>query len=112
MVEGGGLPKIGSDVYIIGHPLGLGWTVTRGIVSGIRKDGDRTMIQTDAPISPGNSGGPMLDAQGHLVGIVTAKFVETGAENLAFARPALALLDLLAAHDNLDGPPSTAGELR
>jgi S1-C subfamily serine protease len=95
-VDGGPLPAVGSDVYIIGHPLGLGWTVTRGIVSGIRSEAGRTMIQTDAPISPGNSGGAMLDAAGHLVGIVTSKVVGNNAGNLAFARPASAVLAVLA----------------
>jgi S1-C subfamily serine protease len=111
-VEGGGLPQVGSEVYIIGHPLGLTWTVTRGIVSGIRDDAGRKMIQTDAPISPGNSGGPMLDAEGHLIGIVTSKLVQAGAENLAFARPASALLDFLEAHGELASPEDQAVEPR
>ena len=45
------------------------------------------MIQTDAAISPGNSGGPLLDEHGHLVGIVSPKAIGLGAENVAFAIP-------------------------
>ena len=85
-------------VYVIGHPLGLGWTVSRGIVSAQRKPGEialTAMIQTDAAISPGNSGGPLLDRNGDLVGIVVSKAVASGAENLAFAIPASVLQDFL-----------------
>ncbi len=94
-IETGQLTPVGSEVYAIGHPLGLDWTLTRGIVSGYREIGPVRMMQTDAPISPGNSGGPLLDEHGHLVGIVTSKAAAAGAENLAFARPAAALLAFL-----------------
>ena len=95
----GPLPPVGSEVYVIGHPLGLGWSVTRGIVSGHRRAGEvagMEMIQTDAAISPGNSGGPMLDARGRLLGVVTSKLAGGGAENLAFAVPVAALREFLA----------------
>ncbi|MEC9374302.1 MAG: serine protease, partial [Planctomycetota bacterium] len=49
--------RVGSDVYVIGHPLGLGWTISRGIISANRGPGEvaiSPMIQTDAAISPGN----------------------------------------------------------
>ena len=81
------VPRIGSEVYAIGHPLGLGWSVSRGIVSGLPLLGTRPMIQTDAAISPGNSGGPLVDGRGNVIGIVTEKVAVAGAENLAFARP-------------------------
>ncbi len=80
-------PQVGSEVYAIGHPLGLGWTISRGIISGLPILNGRPMVQTDAPISPGNSGGPLVDEHGHLVGIVTEKIADRVAENLAFARP-------------------------
>lgn len=89
--------RVGSDVFLIGHPLGYSWTVTRGVVSAVREVGGLRVIQTDAAISPGNSGGPMLDAEGHLIGIVTSKIVGQGAENIAFARPVSSLRALLAA---------------
>jgi S1-C subfamily serine protease len=82
----------GSSVYVIGHPQGLRFTLSTGIVS--RKDQDT--IQTTAPISPGNSGGPLIDSHGRLAGIVTS-MVDRGrspnAEDLNFAVRADALLD-------------------
>ncbi len=93
-----GLPPVGSDVYVVGHPLGLGWTVSRGIVSAIRRPGEvasSAMIQTDAAVSPGNSGGPLLNADGDLLGVVAAKVIARGAENVAFAVPASAVMQFL-----------------
>ena len=94
-IEIGHPPLVGSEVYVIGHPMGLGWTVTRGIVSGYRETGDGSMIQTDAAISPGNSGGPLLNREGHVIGVVTSKVLGGGVENVAFARPASTLLEFL-----------------
>ncbi len=93
------LPRVGTDVYVIGHPAGMGWTVSRGVVSAIRNVGDvgRTaMIQTDAAISPGNSGGPLLDREGHLLGLVVAKLAGRGVESIAFAIPASEVAEFLA----------------
>ena len=85
--------EVGADVHAIGHPLGQGWTYTKGIVSSVRPDfewtygqGDfhrGTIIQTQTPINPGNSGGPLLSDDGKIVGINT--FVTKGAEGLNFA---------------------------
>ena len=78
---------IGEEAYAVGAPIdpdGLSWTLTRGIVSQVRS-GFPSFIQTDAPISPGNSGGPLTDDQGRVVGIVDWKVAETTAEGLAFA---------------------------
>lgn len=63
--------KIGEDVVAIGHPLGLEATVTKGIISAKRKN---IWIQTDAAISRGNSGGPLIDRRGRLVGINSGKY--------------------------------------
>lgn len=81
----------GQEVIVIGHPIGFDWTITRGIVSGIRDaDAPRlpNMIQIDAGTSPGNSGGPLLTLDGKFVGLITSKVRGGGAENLGFARPA------------------------
>jgi S1-C subfamily serine protease len=89
-LSAGGLAPIGTGVYVIGHPAGLGWTVTRGTISGHRKAGKVVsvpLLQTDATISPGNSGGPLLDEDGHLLGLVTDKVSAPGKENVAFAIP-------------------------
>ena len=89
------VPMIGSEVYAVGHPLGLGWTISRGIISGLPIINGRPMVQTDAPISPGNSGGPLVDSRGNVVGIVTEKIAAQAAGNLAFARPTLSIVRLL-----------------
>ncbi len=76
----------GQEVIAIGSPLGLLQnTVTRGIVSGIRNAGGVMLIQTDAAVNRGNSGGPLLDRYGRVIGITTLKMVPAGAESLAFA---------------------------
>ena len=74
----------GEDVFVIGHPEGLKYTLSTGIISGLR-DND---LQISAAISPGNSGGPVYDAHGRLVGIVSSTFDrnnDANAENLGFA---------------------------
>lgn len=81
--------EIGSRVFLIGNPLGediLEGSVSAGIVSGIRRMDDGVqMIQTDAAANPGNSGGPMVDSEGKVIGVLTLKI--TDAENLNFAIP-------------------------
>jgi S1-C subfamily serine protease len=82
----------GEGIFVIGHPEGLRYTLSTGIVSGIRED----RIQISAAISPGNSGGPVYDNRGNLLGIVSSKFdhnQDPNAENLNFAGPAEAILD-------------------
>jgi Trypsin-like peptidase domain len=79
-----GLPRVGQHVYAVGHPEGLEFTVSDGIVSAIRDlPTGIHMVQTTAPISPGNSGGPLLDAWGHVVGMTTSYLSE--GQNLNFA---------------------------
>jgi putative serine protease PepD len=82
----------GDPIFVIGHPQGLRFTLSTGIVS--RKDQDT--IQITAPVSPGNSGGPLFDARGRLAGIVTSMVDRSrspNAEGLNFAVRANALLD-------------------
>ena len=67
-------PEIGHDVYTIGHPQGMAWTVAKGIVGHTERypaSPWQTMIQHDSLIMPGNSGGGLFDESGHLVGINT-----------------------------------------
>jgi S1-C subfamily serine protease len=76
----------GQEVIAIGSALGvLSNTVTRGIVSSVRKVGAVTLLQTDAAINPGNSGGPLVDRTGQVIGINTMGFVASRAEGVAFA---------------------------
>ena len=82
----------GEEIFVIGHPEGLKYTLSTGIVSGLRDE----VIQISAAISPGNSGGPVYDAHGQLIGIVSSKFDrarDANAENLGFAARAQVLRD-------------------
>jgi hypothetical protein len=88
-------PSVGEDVVAIGNPLSLNFTVTRGIVSGIRQTENQSLIQTDAPINPGNSGGPLLNQYGEVIGIINAKKSAMGIEGLGFAVPIIEALNNL-----------------
>ncbi len=84
---------VGEPVIAIGNPLGeLGGTVTSGIISALDRqitvDGQSmTLLQTDASVSPGNSGGGLFNSKGELIGIVNAKSSGNDAEGLGFAIP-------------------------
>ena len=84
---------VGEVAVAVGNPLGtLSNTVTDGIVSALNRqvtvqDNDMTLIQTDASISPGNSGGGLFNASGELIGIVNAKSSYSEAEGIGFAIP-------------------------
>ncbi len=77
----------GVAVYAIGNPFDeqLSFSVSKGVVSGLRTIDDQQFIQTDAGINPGNSGGPLVSTSGHVVGIVV--FKRMLAEGIAFAAP-------------------------
>jgi hypothetical protein len=109
-VQGKGLPfltltasagvKVGDHVVAIGSPLGLEGTVSDGIVSAIRSETPaKNWIQTTAPVSHGNSGGPLLDMHGDVVGVITLG-VNQG-QNLNFAIPSDKVQSLLAMHEQL-----------
>jgi len=90
----------GDPVFAIGSPLGLDRSVSQGIISVPNRPlGGRLYIQTTAEISPGNSGGPLFNRRGEVVGVTNMKVVGMGAEGLAFAIPARALRNFL---DNRD----------
>jgi serine protease Do len=81
----------GQKAIAIGNPLGLERTVTEGVVSAVNRNprgfGLDGLIQTDAAISPGNSGGPLLNSSGEVIGINTAVISAPGASGLGFAIP-------------------------
>lgn len=79
--------SVGEDIFVAGNPAGLEGTFTRGIVSGIRS-GDG-LIQIDAPVSQGSSGGPVVDAYGVVIGITVSSIKE--GQNLNFAIPVSSL---------------------
>jgi hypothetical protein len=78
---------IGEDVIAVGYSLGLEGevTISRGIVSAFRNIDDVNYIQTDAALNPGNSGGPLIDLKGEVVGIADFKFVGEAVEGMNFA---------------------------
>lgn len=95
LVEGSGFPalkvgnsqaiKSGETVYAIGNPKGLSNTISDGIISNPRRENFDGMIQISVPISPGSSGGALLNARGEVIGITTGS-LESG-QNLNFAVP-------------------------
>src|SRR6185503_2960410 len=83
---------VGEDVIAIGNAFGYEHTVTRGVVSAVKRDVSlnkevsyKSLIQTDASINPGNSGGPLLNIYGDLVGVNVA--IRAGAQGIGFAIP-------------------------
>jgi serine protease Do len=84
--------QVGDQVFAAGNPFGIGLSVTAGIVSGLNRDIKDSpyddFIQTDAPINHGNSGGPLFDMQGRVVGVdSTIISPTTGSVGLGFAIP-------------------------
>ena len=77
--------RVSQRVYTIGNPSGLGYTVTSGVVSGLRDINGRSYVQTDAPINPGNSGGPLVTEAGRVIGINS--MVMRGVQGIGFAIP-------------------------
>jgi putative serine protease PepD len=80
--------KVGEPVIAVGSPQELQGTVTAGVVSAVREDpggGGFKAIQTDAAANPGNSGGPLVNSRGQVIGVVSAKL--RGSEGLTFAVP-------------------------
>ena len=92
--------KQGERVFAIGSPLGLERSVSEGIVSlRNRIISDRLHIQTTAEISPGNSGGPLFNYKGEVVGVNNMKVVTQGAEGLGFSIPVDSLKTFLINRD-------------
>lgn len=91
----------GDRVIVLGSPLGLSGTVSDGIVAALRPNGlgeegffKKPLLQITAPVSPGSSGSPVLNAKGAVVGVVVSQF--SAGQNLNFAIPADTLLKLIA----------------
>ena len=107
--------EVGDLAVVIGNPLGeLGGTVTSGIISALDRevtiDGQvMTLMQTDAAVNPGNSGGGLFDANGDLVGIINAKSSGNNVEGLGFAIPisnATDIIDELIANGEVTSRPT------
>lgn len=107
--------QTGDEVYAFGNPLGLSGSVSRGIVSAVERDGVVLnearypgLLQTDAVISPGSSGGPLVNARGEVVGVNAAIATRTGQfDGVGFAIPVHKVEPLLS--DLIDGGPSMLG---
>ncbi|MCC7176270.1 MAG: serine protease [Bryobacterales bacterium] len=87
------MPTPGTNVYALGNPAGLEKSISTGVVSGVRDFKGRQLLQITAPISPGSSGGPILNARGEVVGVAVG-ILELG-QNLNFAVPATVLRKLI-----------------
>ena len=102
------VPPVGHPVGAYGHPWGYRFTGTRGIASAVSSRFGADMLQTDAPINAGNSGGPLISLEtGHVVGISAAKIADEEVEGLSFAVPmpfACTILKLLKARKNPSPP--------
>jgi S1-C subfamily serine protease len=86
---------VGEPVVVVGSPAGLAGTVTAGILSSVRDIGEGIKIlQTDAAVNPGNSGGPLVNQRGQAIGVVT--FALRSAEGINFAIPIADVRRLLA----------------
>ncbi len=113
--------KLGDTVFTIGSPVGYEYfgTVTNGIVSGINRlvevsvknnsSGDWVMevIQTNAAVNPGNSGGPLFNANGEVIGVISMKLVENSIEGMGFAIPidyAMSHVEKLEKGEKIDRP--------
>lgn len=91
---------VGEPLVIVGSPRGLEGTVTAGILSSVRDSGQGfKVLQTDAAVNPGNSGGPLINKKGQAIGVVSFKM--RSAEGLNFAVPINYVLALI---NNLHGP--------
>lgn len=98
--------QVGETVYAVGNPLGeLTYTMTQGMISALDREittesevtGEKTtvnMFQVDAAINSGNSGGPIYNTRGQVIGVVTAKYSASGVEGLGFAIPINDAIDI------------------
>jgi len=98
--------KDGDVVVAIGHPFGLNYTATQGVISKVDRIREGVKyIQIDAAINPGNSGGPLVNKEGHIIGVNS--FIIRGGDNLGFALPVSYLREALELYYPHRGEPST-----
>ena len=89
---------LGEEVYCVGTPLGIGWSVTRGVISQKHKfESGEYFWQHDASINPGNSGGPLFDENGKLIGLNAMGLPAYAVENIALATVVYAWIDEVTA---------------
>ncbi|MDE6871581.1 MAG: trypsin-like peptidase domain-containing protein [Bacteroidales bacterium] len=96
-------PAIGSKVQVAGYPFGMPFTLTEGSLSSPRQlMNGKYYIQIDAPVNPGNSGGPILNGDNKIIGVTVSKFASSAADNMGFGIRAEALAQLLEVVESLD----------
>jgi hypothetical protein len=100
---------VGDTIFAVGNPQGLEGTFSQGIVSGLRQLSSDSLLQITAPISPGSSGGPVIDVEGKVVGVSVATFKE--GQNLNFAIPSNYLKDMLQ-RASAEPEPLTSGRVK
>jgi S1-C subfamily serine protease len=90
-------PERRNTAYAIGTPgsVELGQTLTKGIISGVRELDGNQYIQSDVSVNPGSSGGPLVNGQGHLLGVVSGKLTGIGTEGISFSLQAHSLYNSL-----------------
>ena len=98
IVSSGSL-RVGNPVIMVGTPYGLEGSMSEGIISALNRtlivndDSIENVIQTTAPMNPGNSGGPLLNHHGEVIGIVTARVADS--EGIGFAIPSDIIIENL-----------------
>ena len=96
--------RVGETVYVAGNPKGLEGTLSNGIISSLRDKDTKGRLQMTAPISPGSSGGPVLNRKGEVIGV--SFMTLQGGQNLNFAIPSKYLKKLITR----SGTPRTLGQ--
>jgi S1-C subfamily serine protease len=109
-MEPAGQQRQGDELLVLGYPrpseLGVGGqpTLTRGLLSAIRQEAGVTKVQTDATVNPGNSGGPVLNMRGHLIGVISYRLKDSVGLNFAIGTESIEAF--LAAPAAIQSPPA------
>ena len=103
------LPTVGASVYAVSNALGLGTSITEGVVSGVREYKADTFIQFTAPIAPGSEGGGLFDSDGRLVGMIVYR--PRDGQNVNFALPARWLTEIDRRSASAASVPAWSGKL-
>lgn len=104
--------RVGDFIMVVGNPLGYDYTTTFGIVSGLNRNTQLTsedlLIQVDAAVNRGNSGGPLVNMSGELIGIINQKMNQMTAEGIGFAIPSNRVMeDIKFLVENKENPSSS-----
>lgn len=101
-------PEAGARVYAVSNALGLGISISEGVVSGIREARGDTVLQFTAPIAPGSEGGGLFDEEGRLVGIIN--YQQRDGQNVNFALPARFIRQIEQRAASIDAAESWRGK--